>query len=57
LKLYTRTLLDSDSKAAELESRVCTTKVREKEAWCVCVCAQRERRDEGTCATTTLIYP
>jgi hypothetical protein len=37
------------------------TKVREKEAllgWMVCVCvrAQRERRDEGTCTTTTLTY-
>jgi hypothetical protein len=37
-------------------------KVREKEAlsvWMVCVRAraQRERRDEGTCATAILTYP
>jgi hypothetical protein len=63
LKLYTRTMIESNSKAAELEKQSLHNKSkgergivrveREKE----CSRAQRERRDEGTRATATLAYP
>jgi hypothetical protein len=61
LKLYTRTMLESDSKATQSKKQSSHDKCRgqrglfsvEREI----EKAQRERRDEGTCATATLAYP
>jgi hypothetical protein len=54
-------MLESDSKAVELEKQSLHDKSKgERGIFRVegmCVRAQRERRDEGTCATTTLAYP
>jgi hypothetical protein len=68
LKLYRRTILESDLKAAELEKQSLHDKSKREGGIVrvgresVCARAQRGRRDEGrrdegTCATATLAYP
>jgi hypothetical protein len=63
LKLYRRTMLESDLKAAELEKQSLHDKSKRERGIvrvgreCVCTRAQRGRRDEGTCAAATLAYP
>jgi hypothetical protein len=56
-------MLDSDLKAAELEKWSLHDKSKGErgivrvDGVCARVHAQRERRDEGTCATATPTYP
>jgi hypothetical protein len=54
LKLYTRTMPESDLEDAESERQSSHDKSRGQ----IGIIRWREReRDEGTCATTTLAYP
>jgi hypothetical protein len=65
LKLYTRTMPESDLEAAESERQSSHDKGRgerdvvgvEREGGRERVRAQRERRDGGTYASTTVAYP